>query len=199
MRTSSQPRHRRFPVRSPRLRRLSLRGAVLVAMSLAMALFGGLLTQSSASATTGQTQYTEITIDVPALVVDNLCNTDVVNLHGQMTIRTATTPTSGGGLRVASTASARNLTGERIAPVPTGGYTGDQVDNTYSYIAPPPYPTTYTLLHWLKLVPQFNAPAMWLVVVTREVITADGTAVPVVDRAYLTCTQPTSHDCQRST
>jgi hypothetical protein len=202
MPTSSQPQHRRPPLRPSRLRGLSLRGALLVAMSLAMALFGGLLTQSSASATTGakagQTQYTEITIDLPALVVDNLCNTDVVNLHGQMTIRTATTPTSNGAMRVVSTASARNLTGTRIAPLPQGAYKGDQVDNTYSYIAPPPYPTTYTLLHWLKLVPQFKAPAMWLVVVTREVINADGTTVPVVDRAYLVCTQPSSHDCHHS-
>jgi len=38
---------------------------------------------------------------------------------------------------------------------------------------------------------------MWLVVVTREVITADGTAIPSVERAYLTYSQPTSRDCHR--
>ncbi len=38
---------------------------------------------------------------------------------------------------------------------------------------------------------------MWLVVVTREVITADGTAIPSVERAYLSCSQPTSRDCHR--
>jgi hypothetical protein len=38
---------------------------------------------------------------------------------------------------------------------------------------------------------------MWLVVVTREVITANGRALPSVERAYLSCSQPTSRDCHR--
>jgi hypothetical protein len=122
---------------------------------------------------------------------------DVVDQHGQETITTQTTPTSNGGYKVVSILQARNLTGSRIAPLPAYGYTGDDTQNTYSYEAPPPYPTKVSLLHWTKLVPQTNAPAMWLVVVTREVITADGTAIPTVDRAYLTCTQPTSHDCHK--
>ena len=191
MRTSPQPR-------TPRSSR---RRSALVVASLAVAVLGGLVTESSASATTatstGKTQVVQETIDVPALVVDNLCNADVVNLHGRETITTATTPTSNGGFRVVSTVQARNLTGQRIAPLPSYGYKGDDIQNTYSYVAPPPYPTTVSLTHWTKLVPQAKAPAMWLVIVFREVITADGTAIPTVDRAYLTCTQPTSHDCHR--
>ena len=137
------------------------------------------------------------TQDVPALVIENLCNADTVNLHGQLVLTTATTPTSNGGFRIVSTMRANNLTGQRIAPPPMYGYTGSDNQDSYSYIAPPPYPTTYSELHWTKLTPQFTAPAMWLVVVTREVITADGTAIPSVERAYLSCSQPTSRDCHR--
>jgi hypothetical protein len=78
------------------------------------------------------------------------------------------------------------------------GYVGDDTQNTYSYQAPPPYPTTVTLLHWTKLVPQYKAPAMWLVLVTREVINADGTTVPAVTGAYLVCSQPSGHNCHKT-
>jgi len=192
MRTTHQPR-------SPHA---SLRRSILVAVALAVAVLGGLVTQSSASATTsgtGRTQVVRVTLDVPALLVENKCNLDTVNLHGEETITTSTTPLSNGGYRVVSSLQAKNLTGERIAPPPAYGYKGDDTQDTYSYDAPPPNPTTsVTLLHWTRLVPQFNAPSMWLVIEFREVIAADGTTVPTVDRAYLSCTQPSSHDCHKT-
>jgi hypothetical protein len=191
MRMTRIPSQWRSPLRARILLLLSALGALVLAG------VGQASAQAGTSSTTGKTQTVQITIDVPALVVNNLCNADTVNLHGQETITTQTTPTSNGGYKVVSILQARNLTGSRIAPLPAYGYTGDDTQNTYSYEAPPPYPTTVSLLHWTKLVPQANAPAMWLVVVTREVITADGTAIPTVDRAYLTCTQPTSHDCHK--
>jgi hypothetical protein len=177
--------------------RLHTRVALLVTALAALVV--GLAGQSSAQAsTTGRTQVVKETINVPALVIVNKCNLDTVNLNGQATITTATTPTSNGGYRIFSSFQALNLTGSRVAP-PLYGYKGDDVENTYTYDAPPPNPVlTVSLLHWTKLVPQYNAPAMWLVIVFRETITADGTAVPSVDRAYLTCTQPTSHDCHRT-
>ncbi len=57
----------------------------------------------------------------------------------------------------------------------------------YSYYAPPPQPSTHRYTHWTKLVPEGNAPTMYLVVVIRETILADGTPVPVAERAYLKC------------
>jgi hypothetical protein len=39
---------------------------------------------------------------------------------------------------------------------------------------------------------------MWLVLVTREVINADGTTAPTVTGAYLVCSQPPSHNCPSS-
>ncbi len=191
MRMTRIPSQWRSPLRARILLLLSALGALVLAG------VGQASAQAGTSSTTGKTQTVRITIDVPALVVNNLCNADTVNLHGQETITTQTTPTSNGGYKVVSILQARNLTGSRIAPLPAYGYTGDDTQNTYSYQAPPPYPTTVTLLHWTKLVPQAKAPAMWLVLVTREVITADGTAIPTVDRAYLTCTQPSSHDCHK--
>ena len=184
-----------------RERPFSLRTRVVLVLSVAAALLLAGLGQSAAragaSSTSGKTQVVRVTQNVAAMVIENLCNADTVNLHGQLTLTTATTPTSNGGFQIVSSVRANNLTGERIAPLPAYGYIGSDNQDSYSYIAPPPYPTTYSEKHWTKLVPQVNAPAMWLVVVTREVITADGTAIPAVERAYFTCSQPSSRDCHR--
>jgi len=131
-----------------------------------------------------------ITINVPAMVVDNLCNADVVNLSGDMTITTTTTPARNGAYTVRTSAVANNLRGQRIAPPPMIGYRGDDRENTYSYIAPPPYPSTHQVVHWTALIPEGNAPRMYLVLVIRETTTADGTTIPVFERAYLVCKQP---------
>lgn len=131
------------------------------------------------------------TINIPAMVVDNLCNLDVVNLSGDLTITTTTTPTANGGYTVRSSSVAGNLRGTRIAPLPAIGYRGADGENTYSYYAPPPFPSTHRVVHWTTLVPQGNAPRMYLVLVIREAITADGTVIPVFERAYLVCQQPT--------
>jgi hypothetical protein len=125
------------------------------------------------------------------MVVDNLCNGDVVNLSGDMRIITTTTPTRNGGYTVNSSTIAKGLRGERIAPPPAIGYHGDDVTNTISYYAPPPYPATHRVFHWTKLIPEGNAPSMYLVIVLRETTTADGTTIPVLERTYLVCTQPT--------
>jgi hypothetical protein len=119
---------------------------VLLVAAVVAALFLTGAVQSAARAgtsTTGQTQVVQVTQDVPALVIENLCNADTVNLHGQLVLTTATTPTANGGFRIVSSMRANNLTGERIAPLPAYGYTGSDNTDSYSYIAAPPYPTTY--------------------------------------------------------
>jgi|tagenome__1003787_1003787.scaffolds.fasta_scaffold20387479_2 hypothetical protein len=191
MRINHHERERRSSFRT----RLVLVVSVVAGLLLAGA--GQSAARAGTSSTSGKTQVVRVTQNVAALVVENLCNADTVDLHGQLVMTTATTPTSNGGLRIVSSVRANNLTGKRIAPLPGYGYVGSDNQDSYSYIAPPPYPTTYSERHWTKLVPQVNAPAMWLVVVTREVITADGTALPAVERAYLSCSQPTSRDCHR--
>jgi hypothetical protein len=138
----------------------------------------------------GGSQTVRITINLPALVLDNLCNADVVNLSGDLTITTTTTPQGDGGYTVRSSSVARNLTGTRIAPLPAIGYKGDDGENVYSYYAPPPQPSTHTVVHWTKLVPEGDAPTMYLVTVLRETTMADGTTVPVLDRAYLSYSPP---------
>jgi hypothetical protein len=124
------------------------------------------------------------------MVVDNLCNGDTVNLSGDMRIITTTTPRKIGGYTVNSSTIAKGLQGERIAPPPAIGYHGDDVNNTFSYYAPPPYPSSHRVYHWTKLVPEAKAPTMYLVIVLKETTTADGTTVPVFERTYLVCTQP---------
>jgi hypothetical protein len=170
--------------------------AVALVMTLVSALVGTGVSPAVASTTSGGGQRVEATINIPALPLTNACNGDLVNFSGDMKIVTVTRPTSNGGYTVTSTAAARNLRGERIAPLPAIRYVGDQTEDSYSYYAPPPYPGTTRILHWTKLVPLAKAPAMWLVVVFRYTITADGALVPVAERAYLACNQPKSHDCK---
>jgi hypothetical protein len=138
---------------------------------------------------TGRSTTVRTTIDIPAMVVDNLCNADVVALSGDLTITTVTTPTSDGGYTVQSSAVARDLRGSRIAPLPAIGYRGSDAEDTVSRYAPPPYPSTHETLHYTELVPQGKAPRMDLVVVLLEVTTDAGTT-PVLDRTYLVCTPP---------
>jgi hypothetical protein len=145
---------------------------------------------ASGSATTGKGTTTDVTINIPLMPVDNLCNGDAVTLHGDLRIITTTTPTRNGGYTVRSTAIARNLQGERIAPPPPIGYHGDDGENTFTYVAPPPYPGTFRVVHWTRLIPEGNAPSMYLVLVLRETVLADGTVVPVFERAFLVCRPP---------
>ena len=163
-----------------------------IAMSVVITLSALLVGSTSANATdrSGGGQTVVTTLNVPAMPLDNLCNGDVVNLSGDATIRITTTPRSDGGVTVRSVFDARNLRGSRIAPLPMIGYHGDYVENSYQYVAPPPYPTSARVTHYTKLVPEANAPTMYLVVVIRETLFADGTVVPVAERAHLVCKEP---------
>jgi hypothetical protein len=143
----------------------------------------------------GQTVRT--TINIPAMVADNLCNGDVVRLSGDLTITTTTTPRSDGGYTVRSSANARNLRGNRIAPLPPVGYHGWDSDDTYSYYAPPPQPSQHRVVHWTKLVPESDQPVMFLVFEIQETLLADGTVVPVLDRMYLKCSPPKDRSWSR--
>src|SRR6478609_9118737 len=125
-------------------RRISVVGLVLAAAA-ALVLAATQLVGTAGAQTTSRSgggTTVDITVNVPAMVVDNLCNGDVVNLSGDMRIITTTTPTRNGGYTVNSSTIAKGLRGERIAPPPAIGYHGDDVTNTFSYYAPPPYPST---------------------------------------------------------
>jgi len=128
----TQGRHRRNQ------RRASVVAVVLAAAASLILVAAQFLGGASAQAT-GGSKTVDITVNVPAMVIDNLCNGDTVNLSGDMRIITTTTPRSNGGYTVSSTTIAKGLQGERIAPPPAIGYHGDDVNNTFSYYAPPPY------------------------------------------------------------
>jgi hypothetical protein len=169
----------------------SLRAALAaVSMSVVAML---LLLPSGASA---RSQTVEYTFHNPLFIADNLCNGDVVGLSGDFHVRVTTTPRRNGGYRVVSSVNGRDLRGETLAPQPRRRYRGDDSENTYSYVAPPPYPSTYSVTHWTRLVPEGRAPTMYLVIVLRQTIAADGTpVVPTVERMYLSCKPPKgSHD-----
>jgi hypothetical protein len=180
-------RHERMRHRSAVVTTVTL--VAIVGLLAVGAQFAG-TAPARATGGTGGGQTVRTVINLPALVLDNLCNGDVVNLSGDLVITTTTTPDRRGGYSVRSSANAFGLKGERIAPPPAIGYHGDDSENAYSYYAPPPYPSTHRVVHWTRLVPEANAPTMYLVLVLRETILADGTVVPVFERAYLVCAQP---------
>ena len=180
-----QGRHERMRHRSVVVTTVTL--AAVVGLLAVGAQFVGTAPARATGGGGGQT--VETTINVPALPLTNLCNADVVNLSGDARLRVTTTPHSNGGYTVSSSFNARNLRGERIAPPPAIGYHGDDVENTYSYYSPAGS-SSHRVYHWTRLVPEARAPTMYLVVVIRETILADGTVVPVAERAYLVCKQP---------
>jgi hypothetical protein len=159
-------------------------------VGLAIGAAGLSLVGAAPAEASGKGNTVKTTINLPALVVDNLCNADVVNLSGDLTITTTTTPTKDGGYTVQSSSNARNLRGSRIAPPPAIGYHGSDGEDSYSYYAPPPYPSSHETVHYTALVPEGKAPKMYLVMVIRETIAADGTDIPTLERTYLLCTPP---------
>ncbi len=167
------------------VRRLAVAAAVLTVGSVGV----GVTTAGAAEkAKPGSATTNEYVLHVAALPVTNLCNADAVILNGDLYIRETTTPSRNGGYTVRSTTNGRNLTGSGL---PSGlSYKGEDREQSNAYYAPPPYPSTFQDVHYTKLVPQGNAPTEYLVVVLREVVAADGTVVPTIDRTYLVCQQP---------
>lgn len=170
--------------RTLRLRARALTAAAALA-ALTLVLAGAAGTSAAAG---GKTMRT--TINLSALVLDNLCNGDVVVVSGDLHIRTTTTTHRNGGFSVASTAYAHNLRGERIAPAPPIGYHAHDGEDTHSYYAAPPQPSRHRVVHYTRLIPETPEPVMYLVVELQETVLADGTVVPVLDRAYLKCSPP---------
>jgi hypothetical protein len=152
-----------------------------------------LLTAPAAAPAAGRTVV--YTLHVPAMVVDNLCNGEPVVFSGDLHIREKTTPTGNGGYTVRSSTNARNLHGPGLV---TGvQYSGQDTENSYAYYAAPPFPSTFSVVHWTRLESHGSAPNMYLVIVLRETIAPDGTVVPTLDRMYLTCTQPSCSATRR--
>jgi hypothetical protein len=191
---TAQPANRKGGIALSYFVRRTAAAVPLSILAVFMLLALGVAPASAAGTQRGSTTTT--VIHVPAMVIDNLCNLDVVNVSGDLTIKVTTTPTRNGGYTVRSTASGWNFTGNRVAPPPPIGYTAADVEQSYTRYAPPPSPAySFSDVHWTKLVPQGPAPTMYLVIVLRETILADGTAVTTLDRAYLVCAEP----CRQST
>lgn len=168
--------------------RLVVAGLVTAAAVAGVVSFVG--GSAGATGSPGRTRTVEYTLPVPALALENLCNLDAVILNGDLRIRTTTTTLRNGGVQVVSTINGRNLTGFGLPSALD--YLGENREYSYSYTAPPPGIGTFQVTQYTKLDPQGgNAPTMYLVVVLRQVVLADLTAVPVLERMYLVCQQPT--------
>jgi hypothetical protein len=133
---------------------------------------------------------TRTVIHIPLTVLTNLCNNaELVQLSGDQYITTTTTPRSNGGYTVSASIVAPNLTGSGIVSrVPYRGVDGQQ---TYSYYAPAPYPSTYDVTLYTVLQPLALIPSEYLVTHIRQTIAFDGTPVTTFQNVQLTCKQPT--------
>jgi hypothetical protein len=172
------------------LRILRSRACALAAFVMATAVLAGAAATNAAGGGAGGGQTVRTTLNIPAMVADNLCNGDVVELSGDLHITTTTTPHADGGFSVRSSADARNLRGFRIAPLPPVGYHGWDSEDSYSYYAAPPQPSQHRTVHWTRLVPESDQPVMYVVFEIRETVLADGVVVPVLDRMELRCSPP---------
>jgi hypothetical protein len=125
------------------------------------------------------------TIRLPAKIVTNQCNGDIVNLHGNLTIVTAITRTSGGGSRQVSLSIAPDLVGEDV--VNGSAYRAVEAEFTYALLAPAGF-GPFVAVTWTLLVPQEGGAAtVFVVTVLKETIQADGTITPTLERVYLVC------------
>ena len=169
---------------NPIRKRLAFASPLAVAAMLALLSLAAVPAQAAGGGTTVREEF-----PIAALPLTNLCNQQVVNMQGEEYITVTTTPTSNGGYTVQSVASAPNLTGATVPPQPPVAYTGQDVETSHSYYAPPPNPaSTVYDAHWTKLVPQqANSQSMYLIVVYKIVVLADGTALPTVNGVYLVC------------
>jgi hypothetical protein len=132
------------------------------------------------------------TLNIPSLVLTNDCNGDVVNLSGKLHVSTKITVSRDGGYTVRSAAAVRDLRGTRIAPAPAIAYYGADGDNAFSSYDAPANPSTHRVTHWSRLVSQGAVANMFLNLVLRETIAADGTVLTVFERADVDCRQPNS-------
>ena len=144
-----------------------------------------LVVPAQASAETTRTE-----IHIPLTVLTNLCaENEPVALSGDEYITTTTTPRPDGSFTVTASIVAPNLTGTgMVSNIPYSGVDGQQ---TYSYIATPPFPSTYDVTLFTILRPAYKLASMYLVTVIRQTIAFDGTPVTTFRSVSLTCKQPT--------
>jgi hypothetical protein len=166
-------------------RSLSRMGAVTAVLFIAA--------PGQAAAETTRTQ-----IHIPLRVLTNLCNNaEPVQLSGDEYITTTTTPTSNGGFTVTASIVAPNLTGTGL--VSMVAYRGVDGQQTFSYFAPPPFPSTYDVTLYTVLKPLSSTiKSMYLVTRIRQTIAFDGMPITTFQDVSLTCTQPRCSAQRRS-
>lgn len=161
-----------------------------VGMALLALLLLATLPPQQATAHDSRGRTTRTTIHIPLIVLDNLCaNAEPVALSGDLYV-VVTTRAERNGYRVVSRSYAPDLRGQGL--VSGVSYRGSDGENSVAYYAPPPYPSRWSVTHWTVLIPNGQVPRMYLVIVLRQVIGADGSVVPTLEGTRLTCRRPQS-------
>ena len=159
----------------PSGRRLTLAAAVVLAL---------LVPALGAAPAQAETKVIDVTFHTDALPVTNLCNNQLVLLHGDLHVRQVQTTTASGGETVKSLITSEGLVGADVNGMP---YTANDIEASFAHYAPPGRTSTFFDVHATLLVPQGNAPTMLLVVVMAETVRPDGTTTVLLDRAFTTC------------
>jgi hypothetical protein len=151
-------------------------GAVVAAAILAV--------PAQAAAQTTRTQ-----IHIPLTVLDNLCaDAEPVALSGDEYITTTTKQRRDGSYTVKASIVAPNLKGTGlVSNIPYSGVDGQ---HTFSYVAPPPFPTTYDVTLFTVLKPAYKLKSMYLITGIRQTIAFDGTPITTFRSLSLTCKKP---------
>jgi hypothetical protein len=139
-------------------------------------------TQSQAAAPTTVVRV----IHLEGEPIDNRCNGDATVLHGDLTVIATHVPTSDGGEIVQGTSITTNLVGSGL---PSGlTYTAAEAEISFAHYVPPPGTGfTATDVHFWRLVPNGDPPAMYLATVIHETVENDGTTSVHLKKTYLIC------------
>jgi hypothetical protein len=121
--------------------------------------------------------------------VTNLCNNQIVNVHGVLTTTITTTPTSDGGYTILAWNIAPDMVGETMVGG-SGPYRADQGEVNFQVIPPSTKPTRVYDATWLTMVPQGSGPTMYLVTLFAVTVYPDETFKVNLQKTYMVCTAP---------
>ncbi|MDQ6900914.1 MAG: hypothetical protein M3072_15680 [Candidatus Dormibacteraeota bacterium] len=152
----------------------------------------GALAMVMVGPTTGRAEGSVTSITgshLQAVIVENLCNGDEVNLNGDLTTIIVTTPGSNGSFTATSLNVAPNLSGVVIGSEQTQYKAVQGELSIASYTSEEVLTKVYDVA-WIVLVPVAGGPRMYLIAPLIVTYQPDGTNNVVLEKMYVICRPP---------